>query len=169
MKEVKMLDGRTVKFGSRMKRRTEVLEDGAKVRFDFPNGVSILFDLALCDDKTQALLKAHGASQKIGDESADLDSVDQCIAATDAMIARLYGGTAFERLGGGGFVDNTLIQALVNLGADREEATETVKAATSAERAALRQVPQIKAEIDKIDAAKTKDVDVSKLLGKFGL
>lgn len=168
MKVVKMQDGREVKFGDRMKRRTEVLDEGARVRFDYPNGETRIWERDRCDSKTRDLLTAHGASQKIGDECADLDSVEECISASDAMIARLYAGTAFDRIGGGGFVDTTLIQALVNLGADRDEATETVKGATSGERAALRQVEAIKAEIDKIEAAKPK-ADVTHLLGKFGL
>lgn len=169
MKAVTMLDGRTVQFGARMKRRTEVLENGRAVRFDFPNGVSLTFEPGKCDEATQELLKAHGSSQKIGDECADLDSVEECITAVKAMIDRLYGGTGFERIAGGGFIDSTLIQALVNLGADREEATALVKEASAAERAAMRQVPDIKAQIDQIDAAKVKGTDVSGLLGKLGL
>lgn len=169
-KMVKMLDGREVSFGIRMKRKTETLENGAKVRFDFPTMQTLIFEVDRCDSATRDLLTAHGASQKIGDECADLDTPEECFKACDAMIQRLYAGTGFERQGGGGFQDSTLIDALTELsGKERTEVAEVVKSMSSAERTAMRQVEQVKAIIDRIDAQKSKGADVGALMGKLGL
>lgn len=169
-KSVLMSDGRTVVFGARMKRKTEILEDGALVRFDFPDGTTRTCDLARVPSKTLDLLTAHGASQKIGDECADLDSITECINAVEAMIARLEDGTAFQRVAGGGFIDAVLVAALVEVsGKTHAEVTEIVKAATAAERTGLRQDPRVAPVVARIEAEKAKGADVAGALGKLGL
>lgn len=169
-KAVAMDDGRQVTFGSRMKRKTEILNDGAKVRFDFPDGQVRMFSLSDVTSETFNLLAAHGASQKIGDECADLDTVADCVNAVSAMIDRLINGTAFQRVAGGGFVDTVLLEALVEVsGKPRDEVQAIVKAMSSAERTGVRQDERIAPVVARLEAERAKGADVSGALGKLGL
>lgn len=167
---VKMTDGRTVSFGQRQKLDKELLvRDGLVygVRFNFRNGESHILDLAKVPVATRAQLTGHGGSQKVGDECADLDSIEDMIEAVVAMIERLYTGNwTAERQGFAG--QSILIEALIEVTKQtRDQVRAVLKTLTAKERSALKADATVKAIYDRIEAERSKDVDTSKLLGKF--
>ena len=100
---VTLTDGRVVEFAGKRKMRKEVIIEGGavSVRFDFRNGETRLFTVP------ESLLldcAGHGASQKIGDDVAGVEDLDDVIVGIDAMIARLSEGNwSAERAEGDGF------------------------------------------------------------------
>lgn len=100
---VKMTDGRTVNFAGKRKMSKEIIiKDGkVSVRFDFLNGETRTYVVgtALLNQ-----LAGHGASQKIGDEAAGVDEVDDMVVAIDDIITRLNKGEwTTTRAAGDGF------------------------------------------------------------------
>lgn len=97
---VAMEDGRTVSFAGKKKMLKEVVvgENSVQIRFDFRNGMSRLFtprgDMAL-------QFIGHGASQKIGDEAAGEESVDDMVVCIDDVIGRLNNGEWTSRRAAG--------------------------------------------------------------------
>lgn len=88
---VEMADGRKVDFAGKRKMLKEVVTngEGVAVRFDFRNGETRVWNVP------QSLLlqcAGHGASQKIGDETAGVEDVDDMVVAVDDIIKRLDGG-----------------------------------------------------------------------------
>ncbi len=100
---VELTDGRTVEFAGKRKLRKEVIIEGGavSVRFDFRNGETRTFTVP------ESLLldcAGHGASQKIGDDVAGVDDIDDMVVGIDAMMARLNAGSwSAERAEGDGF------------------------------------------------------------------
>lgn len=90
--EVAMADGKMVQFSGKRKMLKSAISDpvrGIGVRLDFVNGEFREFFI------TEALLHrfaVHGAEQKLGDEIAGVDLVEDCVAAIDELIDRLYNG-----------------------------------------------------------------------------
>ena len=166
---IAMEDGRTVVFGTRTKAKKEIISD-SEVRFDFTTGRSALFDMRKVNPETARMLGLHGAKQKIGDEGSDADTSESYEAECRAMIERLYVGTAFERQGGGGgFQDTVLIEALVEASAQtRDEVVATLKTMSADEKLALRQIPEVASAIKVIEARKSAGVDAAALKAKFG-
>jgi hypothetical protein len=82
-----MTDGRTVGFAGKRKMIKEIQEDG--VRFDFRNGETRTFPLP---EALLTRLALHGAAQKIGDETAGVEEVEDMVVAVDDAIARLAAG-----------------------------------------------------------------------------
>lgn len=127
-KSVKMQDGRTVVFVGKRKLIKETLIDDAKVkvdgthvtlnegavgvRLDFVNGETRLWTppLALI-----AKSVGHGLEQKLGDETAGVDDVDDCVIAVDELLAQLDKGDWTSRAEGtGGFSGaHVVIQAIM--------------------------------------------------------
>lgn len=98
---VTMEDGRVVNFAGKRQMLKTVDETGMSVKFDFRNGKSLSYGL------TPALIAqfaVHGASQKIGDEAAGVESLDDAILAIEDCIKRLEGGEwSATRATGDGF------------------------------------------------------------------
>jgi copper chaperone CopZ len=90
--DVTMDDQRIVKFpGKRKLIKTVEIDEEAQnvtVRFDFRNGATRSYTPR---DELLLRLAGHGASQKIGDETADakLTTIDDMVLAVDDLIARL--------------------------------------------------------------------------------
>lgn len=156
VEKVKMSDGREVEFAGKRKLQKEVvLVEGQPpaVRFDFRNGETRLFTIP------EALLQqfaAHGASQKIGDETAGEDDVDDMTLAVDALIDRLNKGEWSVKREGGGFGGTSiLMRALVE---HSGKPIEVIKAflgnKSQAEKLALRAHGPIKAIVDRLEAEK---------------
>jgi hypothetical protein len=96
---VKMEDGREVKFAGKRKvnRDVEVVKEGetpteVRVRFDFLNGKSLTLSSADIPTEVSLRLLGHGISQKVGDESAGVASVEDMVLGSEEMIARLKAG-----------------------------------------------------------------------------
>jgi hypothetical protein len=89
VENVEMLDGRIVGFAGKRKLLKDVKAEAGTVRFDFRNGETRTFTIP------EALLRdfaAHGASQKIGDETAGTELVEDMVVAVDTIIDRLLKG-----------------------------------------------------------------------------
>lgn len=91
--EVTMTDGRVVTFAGKKKMVKDVLVDHehghVAVRFDFVNGETRTFKVG---PELRLNFAGHGASQKIGDEAAGEEDVDDMIVAIDAIMERLHRG-----------------------------------------------------------------------------
>lgn len=103
--KVTMSDGRVVDFVGKRKMLKDATsgEDFAQVVFDFVNGATRTAKTVL-GDKLLFRLAAHGLAQKVGDETAGEENVDDMVEAVDAMLKRLASGDwGAERKAGDGF------------------------------------------------------------------
>jgi hypothetical protein len=170
---VKMLDGRSVSFGKRMKMVKDIIRDTdtklpKEVRFDFENGETKILELGRIPAATVSELTAHGAKQKVGDECADLDNVGDYIVAVESMIERLCDGKWNAEREGGFAGSAVLIEAAMEaFGLERDKAKASLKSLTAAERLAFRGLPEIKPIIERLEAAKVTGIDTAALKGKF--
>ena len=122
---VKMDDGREVGFpGSRkMAKTVEVDEHHAIVTFDFVNGATRTVKISR-HDPLLLRFAAHGASQKIGDETAAEKDADDMVEAVDNMLDRLAKGEwSAPRKAGDGFSGaHVVIRAIMEVrGLSREK------------------------------------------------
>lgn len=169
---VKMDDGREVEFTGKRKMLKESItrEDGSlAVRLDFVNGETRTFGLPTSLVPKFAL---HGAEQKLGDEIAGIDDVEDCIMAIDELTDRLSKGEwAAKRESSGMAGTSVLAKALVELtGKTIEQVKAFLSAKTQAEKVALRGNAQLKPIIDRLEAtknAKKTGVDTDGLLGEL--
>jgi len=142
VKSVTMQDGRVVEFaGKRRAIKTTEAHDGVgKVRLDFINGETRTFTIP---EGLLLQFAVHGASQKLGDCYAGLDTAD-AVQALDELIDQLYDGKwAAERTSGGGTKSaaggSSLHKALMELtGKSKEEITAFLAAKSPVEKAALK-------------------------------
>jgi hypothetical protein len=99
--KIQMTDGRTVEFTGvkkRMDKEVIVREDSVAVRFDFRNGETRQFEVP-----ANLLLQAagHGVSQKVGDETAGDEKVEDMVIHVDEMLDRLARGEWLKPRGEG--------------------------------------------------------------------
>jgi len=170
---VTMEDGRVVEFGAKQKMLKHGEVDGTfgSVRFDFRNGKSLVY---IIDAGMKTRLAVHGAEQKIGDEAAGIEEIDDCVLAVEAMIARLEKGEwTKERASNGMAGTSILTRALVE---SSGKPVETIKAfladKTHAQKLALRNNPKIKAIVDRLEAEKNAkkpavEIDTDALLNEL--
>ena len=153
---VTMQDGRIVEFAGKRKLQKEsfvTAEGQVQVRLDFRNGETRLFTLPPAMINKFA---AHGAEQKLGDEIAGLDDIEDCVLATDTLIDRLYNGDwSVKREANGMAGTSVLVRALVEHTGKTVEAIKAFLANKSqAEKVALRSNPKIKPIVERIEAEK---------------
>ena len=169
---VTMTDGRVVDFAGKRKllKESSVNADGkVQVRLDFRNGETRLFTLP---DNLMAKFAAHGAEQKLGDEIAGLNDVEDCVLAVDELIDRLYNGEwSVKREANGMAGTSVLVRALVEYTGKSVEAIKQFLAGKSqAEKVALRNNPKIKPIVERIEAEKASkkaNVDTDAMLGEL--
>ena len=161
--QVQMEDGRVVEFAGKRKLLKDILLPGLvenyggppAVRFDFRNGKTRTYPL---HEKLIWQFAAHGASQKIGDETAGEDDIDDMVLAVDEIIERLSGDNPewTVRREGGGFAGvSVLMRALMeHSGKDEATVKAFLKPKTHAEKMALRSHPPIKAIVERLEAEK---------------
>jgi len=167
---VTMTDDRKVDFAGKRKLLKESFQgaDGKlSVRLDFRNGETRVFTLP---DSLMAKFATHGAEQKLGDEIAGLDDVEDCLMAVDELIERLEKGEwGTAREGNGLAGTSVLARALAEVkGIPMEKVKEFLKGRTQAEKVALRNNPAIKPVVERIEAEKVQKgpkVDTDALLG----
>lgn len=182
--KVQMQDGRTVEFGTKQKLdKTIIKADGSAwssedsddqvyaVRFDFSNGQT----------RTRVLdtypltrrLKAHGISQKEGDEAAGTESIDDIVYDIDTLSERLARAVWSEKREGGVAGVSILATALVEAtGKTMEEIREYLSALKPAEKEILKAPGSpIKPIIDRLqqEKASKSSADLGSVLAKVGL
>lgn len=169
---VVMEDGRKVSFvGKRRLNKESLIGDDGRVsiRLDFRGGQTRLFGLP---DALVSRFAAHGAEQKLGDETAGLTDNDDAVEAIDALIGRLNKGEWTSRAEGTGFAGiSILVRALAELyGKPVEKVKAFLSEKTHAEKVALRANPKVKPIIDRLEAEKASKgskVDTDALLGEM--
>ena len=114
---VKMNDGRDVTFVGKRKMLKDATTDTdgqAILRIDFLNGETRTVSLTP-GDALYAKFAAHGLSQKVGDEAAGEEGVDDMVVSIDAILERLSKGEwGTERKAGDGFSGaSTVIRAIM--------------------------------------------------------
>jgi hypothetical protein len=168
VESVKMTDGRIVDFpGKRKLDKTSYIEaDGSvAVRLDFRNGETRLFNVP-----AMLLTKfaAHGAEQKLGDEIAGVEDVDDCTIAVDELIDRLNNGEwGVKREASGISGTSVLLRAIVEVtGKAIDKVKEYLKAKTQAEKLALRESPRFRDAVKRLESekeSKRQKIDVAPL------
>jgi hypothetical protein len=161
--KVTMEDGRVVEFAGKRKLLKETLIPGVTenytgspaVRFDFRNGKTRTYNL---HEKLVWQFAAHGASQKIGDETAGEDDIDDMVLAVDEIIERLSGDNpewTVKREGGGFAGVSILMRALMeHSGKDEATVKAFLKPKSHAEKMALRSHPPILAIVKRLEDEK---------------
>ena len=169
---VTMQDGRIVEFAGKRKLLKESIQSAegkVQVRLDFRNGETRLFTLP---DSLLAKFAAHGAEQKLGDEIAGLNDVEDCVLAVDELIDRLYNGEwSVKREASGMAGTSVLVRALVeHTGKTVEQIKQFLSGKSQAEKVALRNNPKIKPIVERIEAEKASkkaNVDTDAMLGEL--
>ena len=172
---VSMDDGRTVDFvGKRRMIKESIVTNGeGSVRLDFVNGETRTYKLV-----PELLMKfaLHGAEQKLGDEIAGVEDVEDAIEAIDELIIRLEKGEwAIKRATGNGLAGaSILVRALVELtGKHVAVIRESLASKTQEEKMALRRNGKLRPIIEKLEALKASrkekksGVDSDALLDQF--
>lgn len=171
VEKVKMSDGREVEFAGKRKLLKESNPDTLTVRLDFRNGETRTYAIT---DNLVKLFAVHGAEQKLGDETAGLDDVDDMVLAVDELISRLEKGPegwSVKREGGGFGGTSILLRALVEFsGRTPEQVKEFLSSKSQAEKMALRTSAKLKPIIERLEAEKASKgakVDTDALLGSL--
>lgn len=171
--KVTMQDSRIVEFVGKRKLLKEsfLKEDGSVdfIRLDFRNGETRRFAIP---EGLFGRFAAHGAEQKLGDEVAGTEDVDDMVLEIDDLIARLEKGEwNVKREGGGMAGTSVLIKALMQFSnRTLEQVKDFLKNKTQAEKMALRNSPKIKPIVEQLEAeklAKSAKVDTDALLGQL--
>lgn len=169
--EVQMEDGRKVDFVGKRKMLKDPIVDGDRVgvRLDFRNGSVREF---IIPHQLRDQFAAHGAAQKLGDETAGEDDIDDMILAVDDLIDRLSKGEwKIAREGGGMAGTSVLLKALVeHTNKPVEDLKAWLKGKTQQEKLALRNSKAIKPIVERIEAEKAASgskVDTEALLGEL--
>jgi len=148
---VKMQDGRTVEFAGKRKLvketiidsnkivadgNTLTLEEGAvAVRLDFRNGETRTFAVPIA---LVAKGVGHGLEQKLGDETAGVEKVEDMVMAVDDLMSQLASGNWTMVREGGGFAGASIVVRAIMEASGKSQ--EDVKAflAKKLEQAAAR-------------------------------
>jgi hypothetical protein len=169
-----MQDGSKISFGAKDKVRklSEVTEDGLSVRFAFRNGV---VRTALVPFGSSVLNQAalHGLNQKFGDSFAGVDDVEDCILTFDKLAESVVTKEEWTqaRVSDGMAGTSELARALVKVTGQPVDAVKaTLATLDKDQKAALRVQPEVLAAIAELRAAKPKKdgaVDGTSVLGLF--
>ena len=165
---VKMTDERLVDFPGKRKLSKEsfVAADGSvSTRLDFRNGQTRTFTIA---PAMLGRFAAHGAEQKLGDEIAGVEDLDDAILAIDELIERLNAGEwGVKRESSGIAGTSVLLRAIVEVtGKPVDKVREYLKGKSQAQKLALRESAKFSAVVKRLEAekaAKKPAVDVAPL------
>lgn len=157
---VTMSDARVVEFAGKRKliKSTKVTDGKVQVTLDFRNGETRLFTIP---DNLLLQFAGHGAEQKLGDEIAGVDDVEDCVLAVDELIDRLYNGEWSMRKEGSGVAGTSVLaKALAeHTGKSIEEIRAFLKPKTQAEKMALRANPKIAPIVERLEKEKANSKD----------
>lgn len=172
---VTMSDGRVVEFAGKREMLKESFVDEASgaigVRLDFRNGKTLVYTIP---ESLVVKFAAHGAEQKLGDETAGLKDIDDKIMAVEELMKRLTGpeGWNVARESNGLAGTSVLARALAEVkGVDIDKVKAFLSTKTQAEKIALRNNPQVKPVVERIEAEKANkggaNIDTQALLGEL--
>lgn len=173
-KTITMTDNRIVEFvGKRklLKTSKQNADGSVAVQLDFVNGETRLFTLP-----TELMNKfaAHGAEQKLGDEIASLDDVDDCVIAIDGLIDRLYNLDWNQKRESNGMAGTSILaRALVeHSGKSMDIIKAFLLSKSQAEKIALRNNASVKLIVERLEAekaakSKKSSVDTDSLLDEL--
>lgn len=171
---VTMADGRSVEFVGKREMLKESFVDAngqVAVRIDFRNGKTITYTIP---QELMTKFAAHGAEQKLGDETAGLKDIDDKVLAVEQLAARLTSpdGWNVARDASGLAGTSVLARALAEAKSlDIEVVKKFLSSKSQAEKIALRNNPAIKPIVERIEAEKAQKgakVDTDALLGELG-
>lgn len=175
--DVTMDNGEVVKFPGKRKlqKSTTISDDNFDLHttFHFRNGEVRHFKIS-ANAALFAKFAAHGIEQKIGDEVAGLDDVEDMVLAIDSIIERLEKGdwTAVREssgLAGTSVLARALMEAT---GKTAAQIKEFLAGKTNAEKLALRQNSKIAPIVAKLEEGKKKrakeSVNTEALLSELG-
>jgi hypothetical protein len=171
--EVSMDNGDTVKFpGKRRLLKSSAISDdqlSVTTTFHFRNGEVRTFNV----DANAALFAqfaAHGIEQKIGDEVAGLEDVEDMVLAIDDILERLSAGQwTAQRESSGLAGTSVLARALIEVtGKTPAQIKEFLSGKSNSEKLALRQNSKIAPVVARLEANKKvkakAEVDTEALL-----
>jgi hypothetical protein len=169
---VTMTDERKVEFpGKRKLDKTSLTGPNGEVqvRLDFRNGETRLYTVPA---ELLGKFAAHGAEQKLGDEIAGVDDIDDCVLAVDELIARLQKGEWTMTREANAFAGaSTLLKAIVEVTKkDVDKVREWLRTKSPAEKLALRESPKFAEAVKAIEAdkaAKRQKIDTAPLMGEI--
>lgn len=171
VEKVTMLDGtqRVVEFSGKRKMIKESSFPESElpvIRLDFRNGEVRSFSIP---PELLHRFAAHGAEQKLGDETAGEQDVDDMVLAIDELITRLNKlEWSVKREGGGMAGTSVLIKALMEKsGKSLDQVKAFLSGKTPADKMALRNSAQLKPIVERLEAekvSKAAKVDTDQLL-----
>ena len=154
---VKMDDGKMVEFsGKRKLVKTSTIDEATGeviIRLDFSNGEYRVYNVV---PKLMAKFAAHGAEQKIGDEIAGVQDVEDCVAAIDELLIRLEKGEwNLKREAGGLSGASILAKAMIEMtGKSKTDIATFLASKSHAEKIALRTNKRLVPIIQRLEAEK---------------
>lgn len=162
--------GEEVKFGKSdkiLKIPTGPAERPSGILFLGRDGSHFHADISRYPANIAEIMRFHGAKQKLGDEYADLDSIEDSLEAVRELDERLAAGRwTAERTGFVGM--SLLLRAIMEVfGLDETAAREFLKPLTQQEKQGLKHSPELKPVIDRMESERAKQVDVGGLIGKL--
>ena len=155
---VTMDDGRVVEFAGKRKMLKSSTVDEATgevvVRLDFVNGETRAYNIV---QSLLAKFAAHGAEQKIGDEIAGVEDVDDCVVAVDALLIRLEKGEWNAKRDANGMSGTSVLaKALIEMtGKSKADIMAFLSSKSHAEKIALRNNPKLKPIVERLESEKT--------------
>lgn len=167
---VTMEDGKIVDFvGKRRMIKSHTIVDGkVTCRFDFRNGKTVFFTIP---EELMLRFAAHGAEQKIGDDTSGLTDVEDCLEAVNSIVDRIYETKQWNqaRVASATFlgVSNLAKAVCAVTGKPLVEVQAFLRTKTPKEKAALRINPRVMAELQKLQEG-TPQVDTEALLSSLG-
>lgn len=171
VESVKMEDGRIVDFTGRqrLKKESYIAADGSiSVRLDFKNGETRLWTLP---PTMIAKFAAHGAEDKLGNETNGEDDIDDAVLVVDELIASLDKGQwSAKRAGDGMAGTSVLLRAIVKVTGKPVAAVKAYLAGKSQKvKMALRERPEFAPAVAEIEAKKKAKapVDVGDAVGEI--
>ena len=124
-------------------------------------------DFTRYPDSIKGFMVFHGTKQKVGDEYADLDSVEDCMEAAREMDDRLAEGKWYADKQSFKGVSIVMRAIMKVYGIDEDAARAFLKPLTPAEKMALKTSAELKDAVAAIEAERGKGVDTSAILKKL--
>lgn len=157
--EITMNDGRKVTFGAKRKlvKSFSISESGAIVgRFDFPNGETVY--VTPSPDLLNHLA-GHGLLQKVGDNIAGTDDIEDAVEDTRQIAIQLENGTwsqKRESVAGASVGGSMLLKALAEVYTSKttDQLREFLSTKTAAEKAAMRSAGKVAVVYARLQAEK---------------